>query len=219
MENESVSYIITAKHYSTAEGADGTVRHRILKMRDDIKKKRNITLQIHGIDDPGGEAVFARIWQGQWIADCVCNGAQFVDPNEPIFFCFSCGNRSNGGRVRPVSFPPTEERIEIERLLLERPVNDMAGLTDLERAGMAQPLITVVIKNKDKSVEIKQLGRDWVPGESVADIAEQNKPVHAWHNLSDEEKRRRVLIGEKGITDEKGKSLFKFPKKKKKGGE
>ena len=108
----SVDYIITAKHYAEREGC-GSVRERILKMREKIHKSKNIALQVVGIDDPSGQAVEARIWQGQWVADCECGGCEFVDPAEPIFYCFSCANRENKNRVRPVAFPV--ERVEIER--------------------------------------------------------------------------------------------------------
>lgn len=177
---KSIDYIVTAKHYSKAEGADGTVRNRILKLCEKFRKEKNVKVEAKDIDSPSGDPVYARIWQGQWIADCPCNGAQFVDPGEPIFFCFGCGNRANGGRVRPVIFPGNTERVEIERLLLERPVDDQAGLTDLERVGMAKPLIAVAVEKEDGSVDVLKLGRDWVPGESVEDIQKQNAPIKTW---------------------------------------
>lgn len=173
MSIKSVDYIITAKHYARQEGA-ASVKERILKLRSKIYRERNIAIQIEGIDKPMGAPVYARIWQGAWIADCECRGAEFVDPEEKIFFCFSCANRSNGHRPRPVVFP--EDWQEIERLLLERPVDDTAGLTDLERAGMARPLIAI-----ETAGGTAALTRSWRPGETVADLkGQQDAAIRTW---------------------------------------
>lgn len=162
----SVDYIITARHYAEREGCE-SVRERILKMRQKIHKTKNIALQVLGIDDPSGQAVEARIWQGQWVADCDCGGCEFVDPEEQIFYCFSCGNRANNNRVRPVLFPA--DRAEIEQLVLARPVDDRKGLTDLEQAGLAKALVIVQSDGAQYS-----LVRSWTPGESAEDLAKQN---------------------------------------------
>jgi hypothetical protein len=70
-----------------------------------------------------GDAVHARIDHGRWIGDCgsedgtadgSCNGAEYVDPDEPLFFCLSCMNKANGGKARPVVFPSEEIRKQIE---------------------------------------------------------------------------------------------------------
>lgn len=64
--------------------------------------------------DPGSEVV-ARVDHGRWIADCPdCNGAEYVDPDEPVFFCFGCLNTQYQGQLRPVRFPPPEIRERIE---------------------------------------------------------------------------------------------------------
>jgi hypothetical protein len=165
---ESLTRIITAKDYSEREGAGGSVKARILKMREKYHKQKNISLIVNGIDAPSGAAVRARIWQGQWIADCECGGAEFVEPTEPLFFCFSCGNRANGNTVRPVEFPA--EYKEIEAVVLTRPVDDMRGLTNLERAGLARAQVVV-----DVDGEQFPLIRSWNPDESLQELMEQNK--------------------------------------------
>ncbi len=200
MNIKSVDYIITAKHYG------GSARDYIRKMQRDIHK-RGVPVTIKNLEDePTGTPVFARIWQGQWIADCECNGACFVDPDEPVFFCFTCGNRANGQKPRPVKFPPEDERQEIERLLLERPVNDLGGLNDLERAGLAKPVLFVqVVEEQQLAIPSSPLGdigddisdresasppvvqtlpltRSWEPGESIEDLhRQQDKPLEEWH--------------------------------------
>lgn len=159
---KSVEYIISARHY-------GGAKEYILRTVSGIAKARNIVLPV--VFDPSSDAVFARIWQGQWIADCECGGASFVEADEPIFFCFSCGNRRHGGRVRRVAFP---ENLEIiEALMLQRPVDDMAGLDDKERAGLAKPLILVEGKGG--------LSRNWNTGQSIDEIKQENTPIEKWH--------------------------------------
>jgi len=67
--------------------------------------------------------VYAEIDHGRWLAVCdVCGGAEYVDPQEPIFFCQACGNARFEGRVRHVVFPRARRRIERE--LLKKPVNE-----------------------------------------------------------------------------------------------
>jgi hypothetical protein len=184
---KSVDRIITAKDYG------GSARAYIRKQQR-IKHQHGITVTIKDLDkEPTGAPVYARIWQGQWIADCECKGASFVDPDEPVFFCFGCGNRAHGQQLRPVIFPPTLERLEIERLLLERPVDDLAGLTDAERAGMAKPLLFAEIEVADmpstqevlqalqhgetpqpgKRMIMVPLTRSWETGETIETLRQQ----------------------------------------------
>jgi len=164
---KSVDYIIMAKHIFPGENARGYY----LRLCDEVKKIRGIAFDIASLDNPSGAAVRARIDQGRWIADCECGGASFVDPDFQSFMCFSCGNRENGGRARPVEFPA--DRAAIEAVILARPVNDMAGLTDTDRAGMARPMIIVDGKGG--------LARNWLPGETVADLREQqDDAIAAW---------------------------------------
>lgn len=192
----SVNYIVSAKHYG------GSGRQYIREQQRKILQ-RGLPVTIKDFDKtPTGVPVVARIWQGQWIADCECGGASFVDPDEPVFFCFSCGNRAHGQTLRPVQFPPEDERKEIERLLLLRPVNDLAGLTDLERAGMAKPLIKVqreIMEDLDlqtvqtameqgidlqprKHVILFDLVRSWEPGQTLADLhTEQDESIEKFY--------------------------------------
>lgn len=179
MNLKNVDYIITAKHYG------GSGRGYIRKQQADKYKFSGMTVTIRGLDDaPTGTPVDALIWQGQWIAHCECGSASFVDPDEPIFFCFGCGNRLNDSHPRPVRFPPAEERKEIERLILERPVNDVAGLDDRERAGMAKPILVVertVTENEQSRVMTLPLVRSWLPGQSAEELRkEQDEPIRKW---------------------------------------
>lgn len=167
---KSIDRIISAKDYG------GSMTNYLRSLQLSFKKSGK-AVNIIGLDKaPTGTPVKARIWQSQWVADCGCNTTMFVDPDEPFFFCFGCANRLNGGKIRPVEFPPEPERKEIERLLLERPVDDVAGMTDLERVGLQKPLLFVQVEGKNAP-----LVRSW-EGESVADLEKQQRSaIEAWH--------------------------------------
>lgn len=166
MALKSVDRIITAADYG------GSMRGYLKKCQREFKRGgRDVTIK--EIDKPTGTPVTARIWQSQWVADCECNTTMFVDPNEPIFFCFGCGNRLNSGRVRPVIFPEREERIAIEKTLLERPVEDRAGLSDLERVGLQRALVSVEVHDEHGRKKTLPLTRSWRPGETVETLVSQ----------------------------------------------
>jgi hypothetical protein len=160
----SVDRIITAADYG------GSARAYIRAQQEKIFRTRGVSVYIRDLDKPAtGVPVQPRIWQGQWIADCECNGASFVDPNDPIFFCFSCLNRANDSKPRPVNFPVNYR--DIEKTLLERPVDDRVGLTDLERVGMAKALIHF----ETATGELLPLTRSWNPSETLSDLNNQQK--------------------------------------------
>lgn len=149
-----------------------------LAFRDGAKNQREwITFtsqQMHSrghLDTPftgrvRGTAVTAEVNNGRWVAVCECGGAEYVDPQEKVFYCFSCGNSAQGGDGRPVEFPA--ERLEIEAELLTRNVNEQRGLNALDRALRATP-------------EIPGLSRSWKPGETVADLREQKRQAKERH--------------------------------------
>jgi hypothetical protein len=170
----TIDYIITAKHYCRRDKV-GSVQERVQKLQRDVQRRKGVMLHFD-FKNPASRPVLARIELGQWIADCECGGAEFVDPDEPIFACMSCGNRADSGRMRPVLFPEPEKRAEIERLVLERPVDDLRGLDDLERAHMARAVIYV----EQPDGKHLPLTRSWNPHESIADLQKENEPVERW---------------------------------------
>lgn len=64
--------------------------------------------------------VYAYINRNRWIADCPCGGAEVVNENEPFFYCFSCHNEGNKGRLYKVSFPKKHDIKKIETALKAR---------------------------------------------------------------------------------------------------
>lgn len=178
----TLNRIITARDYCTRDKV-GSVKERIAKIRRDVMRKKGITLNIQ-FDKISSRAVYGRIELGQWCADCDCGGTEFVDHQEPIFFCFSCGNSVDAGQLRPVIFPPVEERLEIERLVLERPVEERRGLDDMERAHMCTPIIFLDAEDG----RVLPLTRTWNAGEPIENLVKENEAVDKW--------RRAVLAKE-----------------------
>lgn len=155
--------VITALDYAKREGC-ANVRERIQKICN-AKIARNVMDRPAKIDKVKGKKVYAELNYGQWIARCECGGAEAVDPSDAVFFCFSCGNYSNNGALRPVVFPNNIK--DIEKEVMKRPIRIGVGTHEIERLTLATPEIYVDSKGF--------LSRSWVPGESVEDIKEQNK--------------------------------------------
>lgn len=70
-----------------------------------------------------GPIVAAHVNASRWIALCPLEephgGCEYVDPDDPVFFCCECRNADVGHAYLPVVFP--KERAEIEAVLLGRP--------------------------------------------------------------------------------------------------
>ncbi len=122
--------VITAKDLADREGY-GSVAERIEKLA--IRYKHSFAN-----DRLAGKPVIARIDFGRWLADCECGGAEYVDPDEPIFFCISCGNAAVSGRARQVIFP--EDRKAIEDEVMARPVNKVGGMDKIDQQFKAVPI-------------------------------------------------------------------------------
>lgn len=99
---------------------------------------------------PPGRDVQARIDASRWICDCECGGAESVNPDDPFFYCLSCGNKQTGGLLRRVIFP--DNRIEIENAMLQRKIIQPEGRDPIARLVWGVP---------------ETLPRNWNPGEEV----------------------------------------------------
>lgn len=161
-------HIITGKDYAKREGVK-TVKELVKRWSGRMYQRGQLDTPFK--DGPtAGRAVTAEINHGQWIARCdQCATPMWVDPDEPIFYCFGCGNRHTGGRARPVQFPSAAERAEIEALLLERPVDDRRGTNAIDRAFHALPLAIGLVDGN-----MVALDRSWKPEESAEDLRAQN---------------------------------------------
>ena len=157
--------IINAKDY--------LFRKRAKTYKDYINITCNEMLKLGVLDtpfddcDPVGKPVYAEVNNGQWLAVCpVCGGAESVMPEEPIFYCFSCGNFENHGKPREVIFPSDKDIKDIEKILLERPIIIKKGAHEIERITNAEPAI------KDK---YGLLPRSWTPDQTIKDLRRENK--------------------------------------------
>ncbi len=153
--------ILTAKDFAAQEGAV-SVRERI-KMLVAKHQAKGIYFDTPFRDGPtAGEPVIGFVNQGRWVANCECGGAEAVDPDEPFFYCFECGNCITDGSPRLVIFPQDITAIEAE--LLKRPVIELRGRNAIERAFQALPGVGL-------------LSRNWTPDESLADLQFQNREL------------------------------------------
>jgi hypothetical protein len=175
MEN---SRIIRAKDYARREGAKSVVE-RIVRISAQLAHRRLLDTPFVG-GAPVGRPVLAEVNHGQWMAFCECGGPEAVDPDEPIFYCFSCGNHATKGRPRPVTFPQQREIEEIEQVLLERPMEDGGGANEIDRVFMARPLVGVV-----DGVPVV-MHRSWKPGETVEELRAQNGMIGELRKMKDE---------------------------------
>ena len=63
--------------------------------------------------------VTAEVSHNRWIGKCECGGCEVVDPEAPLFYCFSCYNDADNGMARVAVFPGDWEIVE--RVLMARP--------------------------------------------------------------------------------------------------
>jgi len=107
-------------------------------------------------------SVLAEIEHGRWIARCPaprCNGAEYIDLDDPFFFCLSCGN-SSSGEAYPVTLPEPELIKEIEKALTERPLKTGLGSTVNEKLLLSHP-------------QVEGMHWNWMPGQSVEKLKEE----------------------------------------------
>jgi len=162
--------LIKASDYNVRAGAK-SVRQRIQILSGQLYRRGLLETPFRD-EAPRGKAVMAEVNHGQWLAFCECRGCEAVDYEEPIFYCFNCGNRGTGGWPRPVTFPNAKDRMEIERLLLERPVDESAGANEIDRAFMAKARVTGYVGDVYVVLE-----RTWKPSESVYELRKQNQMI------------------------------------------
>jgi hypothetical protein len=140
-----------------------------------VKRSRKMGLKVNFSQDENDKPVKAKINMGRWVADCDgCQGAEYVSPDHPIFFCLSCGNYRQAGRVRHVIFPKDYEDIEAE--ILKRPVVTGGG-NPIKRALEATAAYNEIGLPYNRSDGLRPLTRCWEPDETLADIKKQNKAL------------------------------------------
>lgn len=112
-------------------------------------------------------SVPAIINHGRWMVLCpACRGVEYVDPDEKIFYCFSCGNAWIGGQALTVIFPDHRKEIEVE--ILKREVVEKGGITEMQKAFYA-------------TAKDPELPRNWEPGRTLDELIKENMKMEANH--------------------------------------
>jgi hypothetical protein len=129
-----------------------------------IKLSERIAFKWDGETDLSSElALQAFVTGGRWAATCECGESYYVEPVDPIGYCYGgCGNANMGGRARAIVFP--DDRLEIEEALLERELEGTQ--TAFDRLGTQSALKTNLLFPKI-------LPRNW-DGESPEELRKQH---------------------------------------------
>ena len=119
---------ITARDYAIRE-----------KYKDTRERIRQLASRhgLHLYEEVSGIPVTAELDYGRWIAMCECGGGEAVDPADPVFFCVSCGNYHQSGRLRKVVFPADYK--QIEKTVMARKVTKGKSDDPIEQQRMATP--------------------------------------------------------------------------------
>jgi len=113
-------------------------------------------------------SVQAEINHGRWIARCACGGAEDVAPTEPVFYCLSCGNADNDGRVMKIEFP--EDREAIEGVLLKRPDMENRNWQPGESVG------DLDFENREHGLDMWKVFGEWLEKDQEHGLDEQVPP-------------------------------------------
>ena len=98
-------HIVTGKDIAKR---DGVPSFRLWLRAQSVTWRRRLVNQV----DENAAPVVARIDRERLIAECdVCHGAEYVDPDDPVFFCISCGNAAVGGKLRRVIIPADVQEV------------------------------------------------------------------------------------------------------------
>lgn len=156
-----MDHIITAMDVAKRD-SQRTVRDWIRVTSIQLKMKGACPVVFSG--NMGAGKAYAYISNGRWLAVCDepgCAGCEYVDPQEPVFFCLTCGN-GGSGNGKQVIFPKDHERIE--QALLERVMVPVGGNEPVTKTFNARPLK-------------QSLRRDWMPSQ-LKEIHHVNPSLH-----------------------------------------
>lgn len=105
--------------------------------------------------------IHARVDFGRWVADCPCGACAYVEPSEPVYFCWGCQNVDVNGDYKTVIFP--DNRAEIENELLLREVIENPKLLPSQAALNARPKVAGLVRswNPDETVDKLQKQREF----------------------------------------------------------
>ena len=138
MHRLSQEKIIERKDLASA-GQDATV--------EAVARRHAKSWRIRELDwTSSGDPVVAIINSGRWQGLCPdCGGGEYLNLDEPVFWCCSCANVGNGHRPRPVTFPAEAEAI-----------------------------VAVLLERKGPVLPGGHSPRNWEPGQTVAVLQAEN---------------------------------------------
>jgi hypothetical protein len=150
--------ILTAQDAARSLGyTDSSSREWIISHAHMLFNSKHVRFDCTG-DTMKRYSVHAKIDFGRWLADCpICSRSNYVDPADPVFYCFGCGNQGSGNFV-PVVFP--EDINKITALVLARPmIFDETDENPISRAINARPFFPGLVRNWDVEQSIDDLVR------------------------------------------------------------
>jgi len=148
--------ILTAQDAARSLGyTDASSREWLMSHAHMLFVKKHVRFDCHG-ETMKRYSVHAKIDFGRWLADCpICSRSNYVDPADPIFYCFGCGNQGSGCFV-PVVFPV--EIDQITALVLARPmIFDETDKDPVSRAINARPFYPGLVRNWDVDQSVEDL--------------------------------------------------------------
>lgn len=160
---------------------------------------KRINLEWGGeVDEDPKHALKAFIVDGRWAAECECGESYYVDPSDPIGYCYGkCGNAVLDGKARKIIFPPEDERAMIETVLLERELEGVP--TAISRLGTQAALARNIIHPK-------VLPRNW-DGQTVDELRrEHEKVAEIVRELKEQKKQPEPLPAPETILDHIGRA-------------
>ena len=129
--------VITSKDIAQRDGCKSQ-KEWILKKSFAMKKRRSLDTPFTGKVNKTADPAVAYIDFGRWLANCpACGGAEYVNYDEKIFYCFNCGNHELNGDARTVNFPAVRERRKIENEVMSIEVIKRRGTNHIQREFLA----------------------------------------------------------------------------------
>lgn len=142
------------QHWAQYVGRRGATRHDFYQ-----KKIENDGLAIlpdwaQPFAPVNGKPVKAWIEHNRWVATCECGGQEVVDPTDPVFFCWGCGNALNHGQPRPVDFD--RDALDAGEILMARPMPETRSWDrNGTLLGKPEPIGFLIAENEEHGVPVQ----------------------------------------------------------------
>lgn len=105
-----MKFVIETSRHQHLVKTEAELRSKHAKKISEMQSK-GLAVRLHEDSDP----VEAEVNHGQWLFTCDCGAGVAADPQFRASYCFGCGAIHTN-----VVFPPEEDRLNIEHVLLAR---------------------------------------------------------------------------------------------------